>query len=277
MMFLAGGITGMTAVYMMSRTPEPQGHVQHGHLLKMMRKPLKDVNFRKLLLFNSSWAFSLNLATPFFSVYLMKTLNISLSTIIALNILSQLSSILFVRIWGNYSDRYSNKTVIRICAPIYVCCIIGWSLVGSHVLTIPLLVLIHIITGLTTGGINLAITNIGYKLAPQEDAIVYIAARNMVNAFIPALAPLFGGMLADLLVSHRMIADYSLQVPVNGSLITLFRITNWNLFFTISAALAFFSLRFLKQINENGEKQKDHLVIEMVTSIKSLIRREKRA
>ena len=276
-MFLAGGVTGMIAVYMMSRTPEPQGYMQNGHLLKMIRKPLRDVNFRKLLLFNSSWAFSLNLATPFFSVYLMKTLDIKLSTIIALSILSQLSSILFLKIWGSYSDKFSNKTVIRICAPAYIACIIGWSLVGQHVFTVPFLVIIHIITGLTTGGINLAITNIGLKLAPQEDAIVYIAARNMVNAFIPALAPLFGGMMADFLVSHQMVADYSLRMPFNGSVVTIFRITNWNLFFMISAAMAFLSLRFLRQVNENGERHKDHLVVEMVTSIKSIIRREKRA
>jgi MFS family permease len=276
-MFLAGGVTGMTAVYMMTRTPEPQGVIENGHLLKMIRKPLKDVNFRRLLLFNSSWAFSLNLATPFFSVYLMKTLDVKLSTIIVLNILSQLSSILFVRVWGRYSDRFSNKTVIRICAPVYIACIVGWSLVGNHVLTVPFLVVIHVITGLTTGGINLAITNIGFKLAPQEHATVYMAVRNMVNAFIPALAPLFGGMLADFLVSKQMITDLSLSVPLNGSVVTVFRITNWNLFFTASATLAFLSLRFLRTVNENGEREKDHLVIEMVSSIKSMIRREKRA
>lgn len=271
MMFLAGGVTGLIAVYMMSRTPEPQGYMADDHLLKMIRKPLKDANFRKLLLFNCSWAFSLNLATPFLSVYLMRTLNISLSVIIALNIISQLSSILFMRIWGNYSDRFSNKTVIRICAPVYILCIVGWSLVGNHVLTVPFLVVIHIISGLTTGGINLAINNIGLKLSPTNDSIVYIAARNMVNAFIPALAPVFGGVLADFLVSHRMIADYTLKVPFHGSMVTLLKITNWNLFFIISAMMAFASLRFLRQVQENGEVRKSHVVVEMFSTLKTRI------
>jgi MFS family permease len=273
-MFLAGGVTGLIAVYMMSRTPEPQGYMENGHVLKMIRKPLKDHNFRKLLLFNSSWAFSLNLATPFLAVYLMKTLNISLSVIIALNILSQLSSILFVRIWGNYSDRFSNKTVIRICAPAYILCIVGWSLVGNHILTVPFLVLIHLITGLTTGGINLAINNIGLKLAPQNESIVYIAARNMVNAFIPALAPVFGGILADYLVAHQLVANYTLRVPINGSVITLLKITNWNLFFVISAIMAFASLKFLRQVKENGEVQKSRVVVVMFSTL--LNRIEKR-
>lgn len=274
MMFIAGGVTGLIAVYMMSRTPEPQGFMENGHLLKMIRKPLKDPNFRKLLLFNSTWAFSLNLATPFLSVYLMKTLNISLSVIIGLNIISQLSSILFMRIWGNYSDRYSNKTVIRICAPAYILCIVGWSLVGNYILTVPFLVVIHIISGLTTGGINLAINNIGLKLAPSNESIVYIAARNMINAFIPALAPLFGGMIADFLVSHEMIADYSLTVPLHGSVVTLLKITNWNLFFIISALMAFASLKFLRQVQENGEVGKNHVVVMMFSTLRT--RLEKR-
>ncbi len=57
---------GMIGVYMLYQTPEPQSYLQTGNILKMMRKPLSDKNFRKLLLFNFSWAFSLNLATPFF-------------------------------------------------------------------------------------------------------------------------------------------------------------------------------------------------------------------
>jgi MFS family permease len=271
MMFVLGGVTGLTAVFMMARIPEPQGYLKSENVLKMMRKPLRDVNFRKLLLFNSSWAFSLNLATPFFSVYMMKTLNISLSTITVLNIISLLSSIFFVRTWGNYSDRYSNKTVIRICAPAYLACIAAWTFVGGHSLTVPFLVVIHVVMGMTTGGINLAINNIGMKLAPHDEAIVYMAARNMVNAFIPALAPLIGGLLADSLVSYKMIADYSLKVLVGDQVITLFRVTNWSIFFMLAVALAFVSIRFLRKVQENGEVEKEHVVVEMLSSIKTRI------
>jgi MFS family permease len=273
-MFLAGGIMGLFGGVMMCCTPEPRSYLQTGHILKMIRKPLLDKNFRKLLLFNSSWAFSLNLATPFFSVYLLKTLDIGLSTIIGLNILSQLSSILFVRFWGSYSDRFSNKTVIRICAPIYIACIIGWSLVGNHILTIPFLMLIHIISGMATGGINLAITNIGLKLAPKDEAIVYIAARNMVNAFIPALAPIAGGLIADFLVSHQLIANFSLKVPLGNSMVTIFHLSNWSMFFVFSALFALVSLRFLKMVSEEGEVGKEHVVNQMVSSLKLIFVRK---
>jgi MFS family permease len=248
-MFLLGGIMGMLAVFMLTRTPEPEAVYENGNVLKMIRKPLMDKNFRKLMIFNSSWLFALNLATPFFSVYLMKSLDIELSKIIILNVIGQLSSILFVRIWGKYSDRFSNKTVISICAPVYIACLIGWSLVGKNSFTIPALVLIHIVSGMTTGGINLALTNIGLKLASREQAVVYIAARSMVNAFIPALAPLFGGILADYF--------------------------EWHYFFITSAVLAIISLQFLKGVKEEGELGKTALMNEMRSSINlKVIRRE---
>jgi MFS family permease len=267
-MFLAGGIAGMLGVWMMGLTPEPKSCMQNGQILKLMRKPLQDENFRKFLLFNCSWAFSLNLATPFFSVYLLKTLNIGLSTIIALNILSQVSSIVFVRIWGNYADRFSNKTVIRICAPVYIGCIVGWSLVGNHILTIPFLILIHVVSGITTGGINLSINNIGLKLAAKDEAIVYIASRNMVNAFIPALAPIFGGIIADFLTNHNFIADFSLNIPLGNSVTTVFHFTNWTIFFVFSAAMGVLSLRFLKNVKEEGEVEKGFVMHQLVRSLR---------
>jgi hypothetical protein len=93
----------------------------------------------------------------------------------------------------------------------------------------------------------------------------------MVNAFIPALAPIFGGMIADYLVSHQLVADYSLKVPIGGSAVTIFRITNWNLFFMFSALMAFASLRFLKTVKEEGEVGKQHVVVEMFANLRTRI------
>jgi len=154
-------------------------------MLALFRQPLKDPNFRRLLIFNSAWVFALNLAIPFFTVFMMKALNLPISYIIGLFILSQLGSILTLRMWGTFSDRYSNKTIISIGAPLYILCLIGWCFVGiytSQLANLGLLALIHILNGVSTAGINLALTNIGLKLAPKEDAIVYLSIKNIFTA-----------------------------------------------------------------------------------------------
>jgi len=162
--------------------------------------------------------------------------------------ISQLSSIAFVKTWGIYSDRYSNKTIIRICAPLYIACMFAWAFVPSSAtdaFTLPMLVTIHVVMGLSTAGINLSISNIALKLAPAEDAIAFIVARNMVVAFIPALAPVAGGFVADF-----------------------FRLQHWDVFFVIGALLAFCSLRFLKNVSEEGEVEREVLIVNMFTNMK---------
>jgi MFS family permease len=258
-MFVIGGVLGMIGIYLMARTPEPRHAGMHENVFRLISKPLKHKNFRKLLVFNSFWAFALNLATPFFAIYMMKTIGLSLSYIIGLSMLSQLASIAFVKTWGVYSDRYSNKTIIRFCAPIYVFCILAWAFVpasSTHMLTLPLLIFIHILMGLSTAGINLSITNIALKLAPAEDAIAFIAARNMIVALVPALAPVAGGLLADFLV-NRQFAWHALSFQ------------HWDFFFVAGSLLAICSLRFLKNVREEGEVRRDVFVYKMVSNARS--------
>ena len=264
-MFLVAGTLGMLGIYLLSRTPEPRSFLPNENIFKLICKPLKDKNFRSLLVFNSFWSFSLNLATPFFSVYLMKTLHLSLSYVIGLNIISKASSILFVKFWGRYSDRYSNKTIIHICAPVYIICIIAWTFTSMPTLqffTLPMLVVIHMLSGMSTSGINLAISNIGLKLAPKEEAIVYIAAKNMFTAFLPAIAPLVGGILADFFASQQW---------------HILHFQQWHFFFLIGGSLAFLSLRLLKRVKEEGEVAKTIVVKQLRRNFRTNLARKTKA
>lgn len=257
-MFVLGGVLGMMGVYLMARTPEPMHAGIHENIFRLVSKPLKHQNFRKLLVFNSCWAFALNLATPFFAIYMMKTIGLSLSYIIGLSMVSQLASIASVKTWGVYSDRYSNKTIIRFCAPIYIFCILAWAFVpasATHLLTLPLLIFIHILMGISTAGINLSISNIALKLAPAEDAIAYIVARNMIVALVPAFAPVAGGFLADFF-ANRQFAWHGMKLQ------------HWDFFFVIGSALAICSLRLLKNVAEEGEVRRDVFVYKMVNGAK---------
>lgn len=265
-MFLVGGGLGVLGVSLLARTPEPKTELGKDNMFKLFKKPLKDKNFRNLLVFNSFWAFALNLATPFFSVYLMKMLNMPLSYIIGLNMLSQFTSIFFIRIWGRLSDKYSNKTIIRICAPVYIAVILAWTFTtmpSVHIFTIPLLILIHIFNGISTSGINLAMSNIGLKLAPKGEAIVYISARSMVTALFAAIAPMIGGLLADFFAAHQLSWNIEWKGPVTTSILHLVELQQWDFFFAIGAVLAIFSLRWLSSVKEEGELDKSTAVKEI--------------
>jgi MFS family permease len=262
MMFIAGGILGMVGVYFVSRTPEPLTTINNEHIFKLISKPFLDLNFRKLLVFQVSWSFALNIATPFYSVYILKSIGLPLSYLIGFNLLTQLSSIASIKMWGRYSDLYSNKTILSICGPVYAFCILSWPLVSltpASFWVLPSLAIIHVFTGVATAGVNLSLGNIGLKLAPNDQAIVYIVARSMTLAALSAFAPLVGGILADLFENRSLIWDLNL-----GSFhIHVLRLRHWSFLFIIGSGLALLSLLLLKRVEENGEVHKDQLMYEI--------------
>src|SRR3546814_10986904 len=68
--------------------------------------------------------------------------------VIALTVVSQISNLAFLNIWGRIADRFSNKSVLAVAAPLFVLCIFGWtftSFPGPHALTMPLLFLLHVV------------------------------------------------------------------------------------------------------------------------------------
>lgn len=266
-MFFLGGAFGIYGIYLIALTPEPKIQPVKQNLLKSFHKPLRDPNFRKLLIFNSCWAFAVNLAAPFFTVYMLKTLQFPLSYVVIFSIINQVSSILFIRMWGRCSDKYSNKTVLRICAPIYLCCIFAWTFTtfpDQHSLTIPLLVLIHIGSGMALGGITLSLNNIGFKLTPgRQNAAVFLSARSLVIAFFAGIAPIFGGLFADFFSQHELTWNIEWKGPMGNTIIQTLSLQSWDFFFCTASFLGLFALYRLTFVKEEGEVERKVVVREL--------------
>ena len=265
-MVLVGSAVGMLGVFWLSKAEEPKPKAAQGDFVKQLSKPLRDPNFRNLLVFNSFWAFALNLAVPFFTVFMMKTIGLSLTWIMSLAIIGQLSGIFSVKMWGRYADRYSNKTIINICAPVYIMCILAMSFAAapaSQISSVLLLILINVLSGVSTSGINLALNNIGMKLAPSEDATAYISAKNIIISLVSAVAPLIGGLTADFFTSHSLIWNIEWRSATQSTMANLINLQGWNFLFIIGSILALLSLRTLTRVREDGEVQKERVVVYM--------------
>lgn len=271
-LFIAGGSIGLFGAFILSMAPEPQSYLERENIFRLLKRPLQNPNFRSLLIFNSAWVFALNIATPFFTVFMMKGMGLSLSYIIGLTIISQLCSIFTIRLWGLFADRYSNKTIIAIAGPLYITCIIAWCFVGIYsrmYANLILLAAIHMVSGATISGINLSLTNIGLKLAPRDDAVVYLSAKNIITAFFSSIAPLIGGYLADFFTRRHLSIDATWGSPSVQKTLHLVALHDWNFLFLLGALLALMALDLLGWVRETGEVRKDVVVRIMRSSIKS--------
>jgi MFS family permease len=173
-------------------------------LTRTLATPVRDWNFRQLVNFLFFWGFASNLAIPFFNIYMLQRLEFSLLTVIALNTLSQITNVLFLRVWGPITDQFGSKVILSICVSLSLLVILGWTFTtqpDQYFLTIPLVVILQIFAGIAAAGVNLTIGTIGLKLAPQGEATSYMAVASLATNLGVGLGPLAGGLLPTISVS----------------------------------------------------------------------------
>ena len=229
-LFFVGFAAGIIGLLFLAKTPETKMPPILGKkkMLKLLSQPFKDENFRKLIAFMCSWNFAVNLAGPFFMVYMLKRLGLSMSFIIGLSIVSQVFNFLFLKLWGRYTDRFSNKSVLAISCPLFLVSILAWTFTTmpeKYILTIPLLILIHVVMGLSSAGVSLASGNISLKLAPKGSATAYLAANTIANSIAAGIAPILGGKFADFFSGRQLDWAYFESSAV-GFLFRI-RLYNW--------------------------------------------------
>ena len=273
LLFVGGFFGGVYSVYCMYRIEEPRlpkRSIQPS-FWNELRRPFRDLNFRRLLLFLGSWNFAINLAAPFFTVHMLVRLQLDVSTITILTTISQICNILVVRRWGLIADRVSNKTVLKFCAPIFIACIFGWTFTtfpDRHILTLPLLLVIHIVTGIATAGVTLASSNIALKLAPKGEATAYLAANSLTNAICSGVAPLIGGLLADFFVNRQLSVLVRWTAPGEGIEFQTLSFSQWDFFFLFATVVGFYSIYRLNFVEEEGSVKESISMTEVLFSTK---------
>ncbi len=279
--FLLGSVLlGWTSVGFMARMPEPQMQLPTGprpSFGALLAAPVRDRNFRQLLNFLFFWNFAIHLAIPFFAVYMLQKLHVPLSIVIALSVLSQLCSILFARVWGPFADKFGSKVVLSLCSSLYLLVIVGWAFTGRpdpHLLTLPLLVVLHVFAGVASGGVSLTDMTLRMKLAPPERAAAYLSGASLAISLGAGLSPLLGGFLADFfslrelsLSLHWTDLTWTAQLPV-------LRLAGFDFLFILAFVLGLITMNTLTTIREEGEVDRkvvlDQLMAEARDGFRSL-------
>jgi MFS family permease len=254
-LFVLGALIGFLGVYLLRRTPDrPMAPSEKGsHPIVLLAAPLRDLNFRRLIIFLSSWNFAVNLAAPFFTVYMLKTLGYSMTTILALTIISQLSNMAALPLWGALIDRFSNKAVLGITAPLFLACTLAWSFTGVPWLqpfVLHVLAAIHVLMGISTAGVGLASGNIAMKLSPAGQATAYLAANSVITSTFAAMAPIIGGLGADFFASHQLTLVFTWTGGHQDLTVQVLNFHSWTFFFGITCILGLYSLHRLSFVEE---------------------------
>ena len=276
-LFFVGFAAGMLGVFFLAKTPEIRMPVvrDRANIFRLLSLPFKDENFRKLIAFMCSWNFAVNLAGPFFMVYMLRRLDLSMSFIIALSIVSQVMNFLFLKIWGRYTDRFSNKSVLAISGPLFIISILAWTFTtmpDKYFLTIPLLIIIHIVMGLSSAGVSLASGNISLKLAPKGQATVYLATNTIANSIAAGIAPILGGIFADFFAGRELAWTLNYKSPTGEFALTTLNLQQWDFFFAFAFLIGLYAIHRLAMVKEAGEVEEKIVAQELFNEVRTQVR-----
>jgi len=278
-LFLVGAVFGILGVYFLSRIPEPRMRVEPAAgVFSVLAEPFRMSNFRQLLVFLGSWNFAINLAAPFFVVYMITRLQMSMPLVLALSVLSQVVNVVFLRLWGRLADRFSNKSVLGVSGPLFVLSILFWpflTLPDKHVLTLPLLVLIHALAGMSTAGVTLCSGNIALKLAPQGRATSFLAVNSLVNGVAATVAPIIAGIAADAFAGEQLTVSLrwiSTEVGVTRFDAPAIALRGLDFVFVVAVLLGLYALHRLLAIKEEGDVQEGVVATELYGEVRKAFR-----
>jgi MFS family permease len=255
----------------MTRTGPPQP------VLALLRAPLRDQNFRRVVVFMGAWNLASNLAAPFITVYLLRQMGFLMGTVTTLWVASQLANALTMFLWGRLSDTLTNKAILAVALPAYFACLIALpftALPKVHGLTLPLLYVIHVIMGAASGGIGLATGNLGLKLAPQGQGTAYLANVSLIGSLAGGVAAILGGALAEWFAARQLSVVFQWMSPGTSHEVMVIKFRHWEFLFALSFALGIYVLHALSRISEGREISEravvQQFVLEAARSINQL-------
>lgn len=266
--YAMGFLCAIISTVALARVPEPEmtGDPRRDPLVRLLAAPLRDVNFRNALRFLATWQFAVNLATPFFTVYIVRELGYSMGFVMVLTVASQLATAAVLRDWGRLGDRFANKSLLSVAAPMFILSIVAMAFAGefeSRSIQSAYLLLLHIFMGTASAGVGLASGNMAMKLSPSGVATSYMATNALVCAVAAGMGPIVGGWAADFLARRELALQMIWRSPAGvRELVGLF-FTHWEFFFLLSALVGLYALHRLTAIRETGEVDRRQVVDRM--------------
>lgn len=187
--------------------------------------PLKDRRYMSYVYFAVWWGFAVSLASPYFTVYSVKYLDLKYSYIAIIGSVTGFLKILVARLWGTTGDRKGWRNIVLFAGSGYALTNMVWFFVNAH--TTFLYPFIIVSNGIFMIGINIAIFNLNLELSSEEHRIIYLGFNTMIGGIFAFIGPLISAWVINALKNSRIslmflqINGYQIMFLVSSLLLLL--------------------------------------------------------
>jgi hypothetical protein len=251
--YLIGWLTGLGGYFLLSRIPFPSVLKVEGEISfdRALVAPLKHRQFRSLLLFYLTWVAGVMIADPFYSVFMIRDLQVSYATIGVLNAVVLAVGILGYQFWGGVVERYGGKPVLQLLmVPRFVLPLIWVFLTPrNHGVVLPA---IMVTNGLVFSGMTVAVNTLLFGSVPTgSEAALFFATWAFTNSLVNSASSAAGGVIS------RLLADASVAL---GPLV----LGNIKILFVISSAVMVIPFFLIRSVPDTRAKTVTYLLGQML-------------
>jgi len=178
--FFIAGISRLISAYLFTKHYYPKLKLEKGYYFSLFQfiKKAPENNFGRFTIYVSLLTLAVNIAGPFFTVYMLKDLGFSYITFILVNASASVFSLLTMTVWGKLSDMYGNREMLKFGSILVSLIPILWILSKNP---IYLIFIPQLVSGIGWAAFNLAASNFIYDSVTPQRRGICVAYYNLLN------------------------------------------------------------------------------------------------
>src|SRR3989344_3455064 len=193
-LFMIALVGRLISIFFLSKKYEPKFEIDEKYQFSFTQftKKMSSNNFGKFTIYLILMMFAVYVASPFFTVYLLKQLNLSYTTFTIISVASSLATLISLPLWGKFADKYGNMRIIKLSG-LLVPFVPFLFLFSTNIIY---LLIIQVFSGIAWAGFNLSTTNFVYDSTTPQRRTACIAYQNIWVGVGIFLGTTVGGLLA---------------------------------------------------------------------------------
>ncbi len=192
-LFTTGIMFGLGTSLVVKRIKEPQCKAKHHHSLKEFLSLKKEL--RQLCISIMCFNFAATIASPFFTVYMLKDLELHYTFFVIATAIATTTKIISQPHIGKITDKYGDKPVAIIST--FMTSLIPLTYFFITPSNTWLIIPAQIITGLAWAGVDLSVFNLMLDKSDVKRRSLDIAEYNTLISIPMIFGPIIGGYIAD--------------------------------------------------------------------------------